>query len=146
MIEYKLVPFHTVGKLLAENVQNHFENMLEEKLQASPKIDWESFLQLSHSGQCVTAIILDNNDIKGYSVFVIGSNPLYKDVIEAENQAIFIEPEYRLHVMRFLRETNTLIKGMGVHTINYTLGNKRLAKLMARAGFDDKYTVWSTDL
>lgn len=142
---YKLVPFHTIGHYVAQNADNHHSTMLEEKTEASPRIDWEYFLTLSQQGQCIASVMQVDNEVRGYSVFVLGNDTLYKDRLEATNQALYIEPEFRSHTQEFLKETNKLFKDLGVQSINYILGNERLGKLMSRVGFKDKYTVWSVD-
>lgn len=145
MITYKLVPFHTIGKYVAQNAKNHHSNMLEEQIAASPKIDWEYYLSASHQGQCVAGVIQVNGEPKGYSVFIIDKDPMNKDRTEATSQALYIENDYRRYVQKFLKECNRLLTDGGVDSISYIFGNERLGKLMSRVGFKNKYTVWSID-
>lgn len=144
MIEYKLVPFIEVGHYIAQNADNHHENMYEEKTEGQARVDWEYYLGLSTT-ECAVSVILDNGEFKGYSVFVLADNPIYQGRIEANNQFIYVEPNYRGHSKEFIKKTNEMLRELGAKSVNYVLGNEKLGNLMSRIGFKDKYTVWSID-
>ena len=140
-----LVPFHTVGREIAQNAETHWKEAIEDVANSSLKIDWEYFISLSQQGQCVASVLLVDNKMRGYSVYTIDSDPLFKDRIEATSQAFYIEPAFRRHAQSFLKESNEKLKELGVKGVNYMLGNERLGKLISRIGLKQKYTVWSID-
>lgn len=140
----KLYPFHLVSDEIAKNAEDHYQQVIED-ITTRPQIDWEYFLNLSQTGQCVATVLIIDNEFRGYSVYTIGSDPLFKNKIEAHGTAFYIQPDYRKYARNFFKESHKLLEEYGVVNINYMLNNPRLGKFMERIGFKPKYTIWSTE-
>lgn len=144
MIDYKIVPFHEVGELIAANLVNHYDDVSLKDAYGRPDVDWTTYLQQSMAGRCVAIIAKIKDKIVAYSVFIVGNNINHKSFIEATNTAMFIDKEYRGKITsQFLKKTNEFLKNYGVNEILYILLDDRLGNLLKRQKFEAKHKVWS---
>jgi hypothetical protein len=141
MIEFNFVPFHLVAGEIAPNVARHYREMTDGDDYGPPNIDWDTYIQASVNGQCMTVTARDNGKLIGYSVYVIGNNPRYKHIIEADSNGIFLEKEYRGKI-NFFKEADKFLKKIA-HETNYTLSDERVGKMLERNGYKSSYKIWS---
>ena len=142
-MKYELVPFHTVAEFIAKNAKRHVDELKEDIVQSMPQIDWEYYLSLSEAGECMASIMSLDGEIKGYLVFIIMDNPMFKNRKEANSQWVYIFPEHRNCALNFIKKTNEYLKKLGVDDITYIIGNERIGKLLKLAGMKDTHKLWS---
>lgn len=144
MIEFDFVQFHLVAGEIAPNVARHYREMSEGDDYGPPNIDWDTYIQASVNGQCMTVTARDKNKLIGYAVYVIGRNPRYKHILEAESNGVFLEKEYRGKIgIRLLKKADEFLSKIGVQETNYTLSDERVGKILERNGYQTHYRIWS---
>ena len=57
--------------------------------------DWEKYAQMDQSGLLRIFTARKNNELVGYCVLVVSQSLHYKDHIFANNDVVFVLPEYR---------------------------------------------------
>lgn len=108
----------------------------------SPEIDWDSYLAASYAGRVMVVTARDGEKLVGYSIFTLGNNPRYKNIIEACNSGLFLEKPYRGRLSRlFIKKSDEYLKNLGVHETSYTLSDDRIGRMLA--GYQSKYKIWS---
>ena len=65
----------------------------KQKIKMSP--DWDMYRALGKNGNLVTFTIRDTNELIGYNLFIIAQHQHYKNHIVAENDTLYLKPEYR---------------------------------------------------
>lgn len=142
---YELVPFHHVGDHIAGNIYNHYTDMDRKDDFGGPKVDWGYYLRMSHAGDCVVIIAVDdNNKIVAYSVFITFKNPNHQDTVHANSAAIFIEKEYRGKIaVELIKKSDGLLRSIGVTDVMYLMGDDRIGSLLKRAGYTNTKKLWS---
>lgn len=144
MISFDFVPLHDVAHEIQPNVERHYAEMSDGDDYGPPEIDWETYLQASRIGLCRVVTVRDNGVLVGYSVYSIGRNLRYKNLIEASSDGIFLEKEYRGELsIRLLNKADEYLSNLGVKETNYTESDDRLGRLLARSGYQSKYKIWS---
>lgn len=142
MIEFGFVPLHEIAREIAPNITRHYTEMTEGDDYGYPNIDWDLYLEASFAGQCKVVTVRDNGKLVGYSVFTLGRNLRYKNMIEANNNGLFLEKSYRGHLSRLLmKKSDEYLKAIGIHETNYTLSDDRIGRMLA--GYESKYKIWS---
>lgn len=144
MISFDFVPLHKVGHEIAPNIARHYAEMSDGDEYGVPEIDWDTYLALSHAGHCLVLTVRDGEKLVGYSVYTIGRNPRYKQIIEASSAGIFLEKEYRGKLSeQFIKKADEYLKKIGVQETIYVLSDDRVGRLLGRGGYESKYKVWS---
>jgi GNAT superfamily N-acetyltransferase len=138
----RFLPFHEIAGLIAPNVEKHYAAMSDIDEYGTPNIDWDYYITASVAGQCVAAAMFDGDNLVGYSVFTIGNNPRYKHILQASNEAIYIEPEHRGKGLRFIKDADNFLKSRGVHETFYLWADSRTSKILQRLGYKPKYKLW----
>jgi GNAT superfamily N-acetyltransferase len=90
----------------------------------------------------LAAILIKDEKLVGYSVFMISTNPRYKHLKQASNEAIYIEPEHRGHGVSFIKETDDYLRKIGMNEVFYAWADNRTAKILQRLGYKAKFKLW----
>ena len=138
----RFVPFHQIAGIIAPDVERHYEEIKDLDDYGPPNIDWDYYINASLAGQCLAAVLIKDEKLVGYSVFMIGNNPRYKHMKQASNEAIYIEPEHRGHGLSFIKETDDYLKKIGVDEVFYAWADSRTSKILQRLGYKPKYKLW----
>ncbi len=140
-MEFHFVPYHPVSQRIKKKiheVQGEFEETY-----GAIKIDWDYFEQSSRAGHAYIALILDNQEIVGFSGFLINRNA-HHELMEADNVVIFVDKNKRgITSLKLIKFANQKLKELGVHQVNYVLKDERIGKLLSRQGFKPEFTTWS---
>lgn len=141
MIEFGFVPLHEVAREIAPNIGRHYAEMTDGDDYGLPDIDWDSYLAASYAG-CVRVVTArDNGILVGYSVFTLGNNLRYKNLIEANSDGIFLEKEYRGALFKeFKKKIDEYLPSIGVREVNYCLSDDRVGRAL---GCKTTHKVWS---
>lgn len=144
MIDYQVVPFHTVGEELARNVDRYVSEITDFSEHGAPNVDWDGYLNLSAHGLARVITARHHEKLVGFIAFVLTHNMRHKHVREAWSQGIFVEKKYRGEVsVALTKKADEFIKTLGIHVTNYMLSDERVGRLLGRNGYQPKYTIWS---
>lgn len=144
LIHFDFVPLHTVGHEIAPNIARHYSEMTEGDEYGIPNIDWDSYISLSHAGQCMVVTVRDDEKLIGYSVYSIGRNPRYKHFIDALSDGVFLEKEYRGKLSgEFMKKADEYLRNIGIHETSYILSDDRIGHILGRSGYQSHYKIWS---
>ena len=143
-MDYKCVPFHEVGHIIASNMKDHYEQMGIGEGLGPVDADWRLYLESSAQGECPTFIMEKNGAMCGYAVFLTGNNINYKNTKEAMNSAIYIWPEYRgIGTVKFLRWVNEYLISSGIDEIIYAVSDDRIGSLLGKIGMKQTQKIWT---
>lgn len=140
MIEYAVVPGALVAGEIAPNIAWQYQD--SEDPEGQINIDWDYYLSLGPACQVVTA--RSDGRLIGYSIFVISTSSRQKHVLEAWNEGLFVEREFRGAVgPRLMKESDAFLKSIGVKQSHFVNSTPRMARLMRRNGMEPTHTIWS---
>lgn len=144
-MNYDFVAFHEIAEEVAKNLGKHYSDVKLKEDYGAPNLDWDSYLALSHSGNCyaVTAR-LDGGSLVAYSVFIVNKNINHKTVVDALSCGIFIDEKYRGKITtELLRKSDEFLKKIGVHETMYFTNDKRIGALLRRVKYKPKQVAWA---
>lgn len=140
MIEYDFLPAHLVAGEIARNVGCHYKE-IEDKDRLN--IDWDYYLSAGLSGSCMVVTARSESELIGYAIFLISSSSRKKHIIEAYCDGLFIEKKFRGIGPSLMREADAFLESYGVNETNYVIESDRIGRLMQKAGFQRRHTIWS---
>lgn len=144
MITFGIAHLHDVYEEIKPNVARHYAEMSDGDDYGTPEIDWDSYLAASRANRCVVVTVRDEKKLVGYSVYSLGANPRYKNLVMASSDGIFLEKPYRGKLSRqLIKKADEYLKNIGVHETVYILSDDRVGQLLSRDGYQSKYKVWS---
>ena len=144
MIEFKHLPFHEIGHVIASNISKHYDEIKEKDSYGMVDADWRGYLELSGQGNCIAFCAYDGDKLAAYSVFVLSQNMNHKKHIDAMNVALYVYPEYRAKVtVKLLKYANDVLLESGVSEIAYMVKDDRIGKILGRAGLEPTHTLWA---
>lgn len=142
-MEFKCLPFHEVGHLIAANMKKHYAEIKEKEGYGEVNADWGTYLALSAEGNCLAYCVYDDG-LVAYSVFVITPNLNHKTNLEAMNVTLYVAPEYRAKITtKFLRWQNEDLISKGLNEVAFMVRDERLGKLLKRVGMKPTHTLWT---
>jgi len=137
-------PFREIASFVEKNQKTHYEDAMEIALHDEPNIDMDYYLTMSDAGQCIAVVLLDDGEIVGYSVFIIGNASNHKHIKEAVNTALWVKKEYRgKWSFTLVREAEKILFAM-VDEISYNVPSDRIGCFLGKLGYKSQYTVWRT--
>lgn len=144
MITHDFLPFAALIPEIAPHTTRHYLEMTDGDNYGAPDVDWDYYVDASLAKACYAVATRDNGELVGYSIYTLGTNPRYKDRLEASCDGIFIEKPYRGKISNeMLAKADTCLAMMGVRETSYTMSDPRMGKLLERKDFKSKYKVWS---
>lgn len=143
MINYSLVPAHTLIEELKQVIERHHLEVAEDDEPLN--VDWELYEQASRVGMAVAVTARDEEKLVGYIVFTVSRNLRHMHLIEATSSGWYVEPEYRARIgSEIVKKSSRFLKASGVHKVKFILGGKA-ALLLERLGYTSKHQVWELD-
>jgi hypothetical protein len=143
MINYSLVPAHTLIEELKPVIERHHAEVAEDNEPLN--IDWDLYETASHAGMAVIVTARDEEKLIGYIVFTVSRNLRHMHLIEATSSGWYVEPEYRARIgSEIVKKSQRFLKSAGAHKVKFILGGKA-ALLLERLGYTSKHQVWEID-
>ena len=138
-VKYIAVPFHEVASVIAQYQKKHAEDYDG----GVPNIDCETYLALSQSGECVALCAVYNEKVIGYNVFLIQPDINRKNIIDAQNTAIFVLKEHRSKgiAKKLVQFAESYFKDSPVTTLNYFVKKGSLERFFKMNGYSEDYSV-----
>lgn len=141
---YQIEAFHDIAGYVAKNVSEHHKEADERETSEPLNMDWDYYFEASLAGQCIAITARDDGELVGYSVFFIETNANHKHILEAVNSGVFLEKKYRgRESLNLFKRSTELLRGKGIHAINYLIKDDRIGKLLSRQGYKMEMKLWS---
>lgn len=157
MISIREVKLQEVRGIIEPLLTQHWGEIANYKDTVPLEPDWSMYEKLEAKGAfwaCVVEeikpaykengeeIFLDNcpllRNIIGYSAFYISNHPHYKSLRVAENDVIYLHPEYRKTGigLKLIQESEKMLKDLGVQKIQWHVKLKHdFTPLLERLGY-----------
>jgi hypothetical protein len=107
--------------------------------------DWETYEKGDAAGKLVFVAARDGGVLAGYSVWAV-TNPLhFKSTLYAQNDVIYMKPEYRGHEgLRLIKESEKFMQERGVKKILWgVMRNKDWSCILERMGYEQEDILMS---
>lgn len=143
-MKIELTPLHTVLDEIEALHKRHYAEMVDADDYGLPDVDWELYRALSQTGSMACVTMRNDETLVGWAAFSLGTNPRYKHKLEAENQGIFIEEEYRGRwANAFINACKEYMRVIGAVETNFTVSDERIGRWLAAHGAKSNYRIWS---
>ncbi len=145
-VKYQQEFLETVKADALPLLERHWEEIAlnKDKIKLDP--DWEAYETLELNGNLAIFTARVDEELVGYFVVIVGSNIHYKSTIFAENDLIYIAPEYRKGRIgaNLIKFAQRYLKNDGVSVLNInTKTHKPFGKLLTYLGFNKIEEVYS---
>lgn len=139
MTTCKIVPLHKVIKEIETLIPQHYAEAKKEFNYEPIDIDFPYFMKLSKQGMCQAVVLKDGDKIVGYSIYIIASDPLRKNQLEANNVCMFVVKQFRgFGTVKLLMKAKAMLGLLGAKKTNYLIRNKALLKLLNKIGGEEQ--------
>lgn len=122
-------------------LKRHYTELTLDKEVMKLAPDWDRYNQLNNDGKLVIIIAYDGDVIAGYSVFFLNEHIHYKNNIIANNDVLFLAPEYRLGMtgIKLIKYSEMILTTMDVSKVIWHVKMaKDFRKLLHRMGYQDE--------
>lgn len=132
---------------IKDNLSSH-QSLIVEDLQGEDlNPDWSSLAELAKAGYLHILVIKKGSELVGYAVYVVGANMIFKDKLEANNVALFInKKESKEKAEDLIVFAEEYFKSLGVKSVEYLLQSKLLGRFLGIKGYKDTHKLWSKEL
>lgn len=127
----------------------HREELATHKHLMVLKPDVEKYRYLNERGELLKLVLLDGEEIVGYSMTIIGKNLHYSDVVFAYNDVLFLHPDYRKGSwgVKLIKKTEEIAKQMGAQIVCFHgKESTTFTDLMPRLGYAVQDIVFSKEV
>jgi hypothetical protein len=122
-------------------IKRHYAELTLDKDVMKLAPDWDRYNQLNNDGKLSIVAAYDNEKIVGYSVFFLNEHIHYKNNIIANNDVLFLAPEYRLGMtgIKLIKYSEMILQQLGVSKVIWHVKMaKDFRKLLHRMGYQDE--------
>ena len=128
-----------------ELLSRHWEEIAlnKDKINLSP--DWEAYLAKEEAGETALFTVRDDNKLVGYFLVFIGRHIHYQDHVFAQNDVIYVAPEYRKGFtgIKLIKFAEKCLKEDGVSVIQInTKFHKDFGSILKRLGYVPTDTIY----
>ena len=119
MITYQVDDFVANRKELEPLFQLHWEEVARHKDTIKLDVDWDTYGVLEDAGILNTITCRDDSKLIGYIVFVVTPNLHYRQVVEAQDDILFMHPDYRGRgcFIKMLQFAEEFLVEIGAHAL-----------------------------
>lgn len=119
----------------------HYTELTRHKeiVKLAPK--WDAYASLEQAGMFVIFTAREFSQLAGYNAFFIQGHMHYAELMVAQNDVFWLEPEYRkgTAALRFLRYCERALNEMGAKKIVYHCkASNNMAPILHRMGYQDE--------
>ena len=122
-------------------IKRHYAELTLDKDVMKLAPDWDRYNELNSLGKLSIVAAYDNEKIVGYSVFFLNEHIHYKNNIIANNDVLFLAPEYRLGMtgIKLIKYSEMILQQLGVSKVIWHVKQaKDFRKLLHRMGYQDE--------
>lgn len=127
----------------------HREELATYKHLMTLKPDIEKYKALENAGNLIGLALYDDDKIVGYSIFIITSALHYSDLIMAQNDILYVHPDYRKTKwgLALIRASEKAIRERGIRMIMWHgKENTSFSELMPKLGYIVQDILFSKEL
>ena len=144
--KYAREDFYVVKQEADELFYKHWEEIAlnKDKIKLNP--DWSFYETVYNSGNLGVYTVRKDAKLVGYFFVVASSHPHYKDHIFANNDIVYIDPDYRKGLVGFklIKFVEEDLKKMGVSVLTVsTTVHKPFDAVLERLGFENTERLYS---
>ncbi len=134
-MKIELTQLHSVIDEIEQSHARHYHEM---------DMDWQLYRALSQAGSMAAVTMRDNDNLVGWAVFALTTNPRYQTRLEAESQGLFIEKPYRARWSDvFIKKCIEFMRVIGAQETNFTESDERVGRWLAKHGAKSTYKIYS---
>ena len=122
-------------------IKRHYAELTLDKDVMKLAPDWDRYNELNNLGKLSIVAAYDGEKIVGYSVFFLNEHIHYKNNIIANNDVLFLAPEYRLGMtgIKLIKYSEMILQQLGVSKVIWHVKMaKDFRKLLHRMGYQDE--------
>ena len=122
-------------------IKRHYAELTLDKDVMKLAPDWDRYNELNSLGKLSIVCAYDDEKIVGYSVFFLNEHIHYKNNIIANNDVLFLSPEYRLGMtgIKLIKYSEMILQQLGVSKVIWHVKQaKDFRKLLHRMGYQDE--------
>jgi len=122
-------------------IKRHYAELTLDKDVMKLAPDWDRYNELNNLGKLSIVAAYDGEKIVGYSVFFLNEHIHYKNNIIANNDVLFLAPEYRLGMtgIKLIKYSEMILQQLGVSKVIWHVKQaKDFRKLLHRMGYQDE--------
>lgn len=99
----------------------HYEELTLNKNKIKLKPVWDRYFDMEQSGKFFALIARIDNQVVGYSGFILDKHLHYEDILVATNDVLFLKKEYRLGMtgIKLLKFSEQYMKNQGANKITW---------------------------
>lgn len=130
-------------------LEQHREELATYKHMMVLKPDMEKYRAIESAGNLIGMGLFDDEKLVGYSIFIITSALHYADLKIAQNDLIYIDPEYRKTKwgLRLIKASEEAMRERGIKMIMWHgKENTNFAALMPKLGYIVQDIMFSKEL
>lgn len=137
-MEFKQEFFDDVRVEIESLIKLHWDMIAlnKEKIKLNP--DWDRYASLEGAGHLRIFTVRDEGTLVGYFVVIVGPSLHYKDHLFAENDVLFLHPEWRkgLAGVRLIKFAESHLRSDGVSVLHInTKGHASFSPVLDRIGY-----------
>lgn len=125
---------------------DHYDEIAQFKEISAIKPLWERYLQIEEAGNLIALVAKDADHVIGYSITFLMKNMHYGDLKFAQNDLLYLRPEYRKGKLglKLMEATILCAKDHGAKLmVWHAKKNTALDALLPRLGYDVLDTLWA---
>jgi hypothetical protein len=122
-------------------IKRHYAELTLDKDVMKLAPDWDKYKELNKDGKLSIVCAYDGDKMVGYSVFFLNEHIHYKNNIIANNDVLFLAPEYRLGMtgIKLIKYSEMILQQLGVSKVIWHIKQaKDFRKLLHRMGYQDE--------
>jgi hypothetical protein len=122
-------------------IKRHYAELTLDKDVMKLAPDWDRYNELNSLGKLSIVAAYDGEKMVGYSVFFLNEHIHYKNNIIANNDVLFLAPEYRLGMtgIKLIKYSEMILQQLGVSKVIWHVKMARdFRRLLHRMGYQDE--------
>ena len=112
--------------------------------------EWQTYTSLEDAGFLRAYTLRDRGELKGYAVFLVKTNAHYRTSLQAHQDILYVDPEYRQAMLgaRFLVWCDDQLRKEGVQVVHHHVKVNILdyGPLLKRLGYEYVDAIWAKRL
>ena len=144
MISFYNESFDDVKQDIISLIKLHYDEIALDKEHIPLDPDWEKYKQLYDAKRLLIITARDDSKLVGYSIFFVSNHPHYKSSVYANNDLLFLHPDYRKGSLgiKLIKVSEKILKEIGVVKILWHIKfNKDFRVLLHRMGYIDEDVI-----
>jgi len=134
---YSVERWETFGGEFKVLSVDHWKEVAIDQEEVPLDPDWDTYEMADSIGKIIFVSARDSGKMVGYSIWAIVKPLHFKSTLYAQNDVIYMKPEYRgRHGLELIRESERFVKARGVKKILWgVMATRDWTKILERMGY-----------